>query len=131
KEENNERLVRLMKENQEINAKLRQKYANIKRGPFGRGLTEFLNTPRLLTLAADLSFILYQGGMAIPWMMHPSNWKASRNLFANNVFGGLGNEIAGLVGKGDNSWYVKVEAKMKSHPRYTEAVENGLQLIDE
>ncbi len=131
REENNERLIRLMKENQEINAKLKQKYANIKRGPFGRGLTEFLNTPRLLTLAADLSFILYQGGMAIPWMMHPSNWKASRNLFANNVFGGLGNEIAGLVGKGDDSWYVKIEAKMKSHPRYTEAVQNGLQLIDE
>jgi hypothetical protein len=78
-------------------------------------LMNFLNTPRLLTLSADISFVTYQGGTML--FSHP--------LIAAQAFGKMA-----LAAFSHKKWQQQL-ADIKLDPFYTIAVASGLKLVDE
>lgn len=90
----------------------------------------FFNAPRVAVLAGDISFVPYQGGFVIPFLL--KHWKLGGAAFSN-LFGGIFREFASTrLGKKGlaSDHFNKVQAHLKNDPYWDDAVTSGLILVD-
>src|SRR5699024_8899030 len=136
-------LTQLIKENRVIDSKLREKYQEITGSKKTNIIRQIANTPRLLTLAADYSFVFYQGGMTIPIIIQKAFAGAegramAKNLFWDLLIKGTYYEAANRLNtwgkkdwlKSDKDWFERSQADLVRRTYYAEGVNSGLQLTD-
>lgn len=143
-------LTNLIKENRIIDSKLREKYAEITGSKGWNVARQIANTPRLLTLAADYSFIFYQGAMTIPIITRrafagPEGRANAKELVLDLLVKGSLNEFGGRINqwgkyltrgrkeqifKVDKDWFERSQANLARRTYYSEGVNAKLQLTD-
>lgn len=146
KEFEDDELTRLVKSRRVIESKLRDKYLDITQNKAWTRIRQLANTPRLLTLAADTSFILYQGGLALPLIFKrgfagDEGRENLKRLFVQTLGKGIWSELAGVttgrtrrylerISKIDSDWFDRTQADLIKRSYYAEAIDAGLQLTD-